>query len=149
MHGGKAAECSVILDGDMACQRCIIDEDDMVADLAIMRDMGAGEEKTMAPHAGYMTAAFGAAIHGDMLAHGVVRANDKPALLAAIFLVLRRSAQHREGVDFAAVSDLGPAGYDGMRVDRNPAAKRYIGSYDGEGADLDPGPKFRIRINRR
>jgi hypothetical protein len=101
----------------------------------------------MAAHARDMAAAFGAAIHGHMFANRVVSPDDKPAFLAAVFLVLRRSSQHREGVDFAAVSDFGPPCYDGMRVDLNPVAERHIGPYDCEGAYLGPGPKFRIRIN--
>jgi hypothetical protein len=114
-----------------------------------MSHMGAGEEKAMAAHASDMAAAFGAPIHGHMLANRVVRPDDEPAVLTAVFLILRRSAQHCEGVDFGAVSDLGPPGYDGVRVDLDAIAKRHIGSYDGEGADLDAGPKFRIRIDRR
>jgi hypothetical protein len=149
MDGGKTAECRMILDSDMACERCVINEDDVVADLAIMRDMGAGEEKTMAPHAGYMTAAFGAAIHGDMLTNRVVTANHKPALLASILPILRRSAKDREGVNFAAVSNFGPPADDRMRVNLNRCTKRHIGPYDGEGADLGPAPKLRIGIDRR
>jgi hypothetical protein len=148
MHGGEAAEGRVILEGDMTCERCIVDEDDMIADLAVMRDMGAGEEKTIIANACDMATAFGAAIHGHMLADRVMRANDKPALLAAIFLILGRAAQHREGMDFAALSDLGPPGYDGMRVDLDTIAKRHLRSYDGERANLDASPELRIPINR-
>ena len=102
MHRRKPAENGVVLHRDVARERRIVDEEDMIAELAVVRHMRAGEEQAVAAHARDMAAALGAAVHGDVLADRGVRPDDQPAFLAAVLHVLRLAADHREGMDFAS-----------------------------------------------
>ena len=44
MHGAQAAENGVVADRDVARKRRVVDENDVVADLAVMGDMGADHQ---------------------------------------------------------------------------------------------------------
>lgn len=71
------------------------------------------------------------------------------ALLAAIFFVLRRAAEHGERVDFATLADFGIASDDGVRMYLDAIAKGDIGADDRKGANLDAAAQFCVRIDRR
>ena len=78
-----------------------------------------------------------------------MRPDDQPAFLAAVLHVLRLAAHHREGMDFAALADLGNAGDDGVRMDLDAVAEGDVGADDRKRADFDAAAQFRARIDRR
>ena len=75
MHAGKAAERHIIVNAHMAGQRGMIGEHRVVADPAVMGDMRRGHDPVMVADHGLAAAARGAAIDGDIFAHGIVRAD--------------------------------------------------------------------------
>ena len=149
MHSGKAAENGVILNRDVTRKRRVVDQDDVIADLAIVRYMSAGKKEAVAAHARDVAATLGAAIHRDVLAHGRVRADREPAFLTAVFLVLRRPAKDREWMDLAGLADFRFAGNDGMRVHLDARPDRDLGPDHRKRANLDASPKLCIRVYRR
>jgi len=133
----------------MARERSVVDQDHVIADLAIVRHVSAGEKEAVAADARDMPPAFRAAIHGHMLASGGVWAYDQPAFLAPVFLILGRTAEHCEGMNFASLADFGIAGDDGVRMYFDSITEGDIRADDRKRADFDPCPKFRVRVNCR
>ena len=149
MHSGKPAENGVILNRDVARERCVVDEDDMITDLAIVRHVSAGKKEAVAADAGDMAATLSAAIHRHVFSDGRMRADDQPAFLAAIFHILGRAADHGEGVNLALLADFSFAGNDGVRVHLDTVPERNLGPDHRKRANLDAGSKVCIGVNRR
>ena len=96
-----------------------------------------------------MAAAFGAAIHGDVLTNGREWADNQFAAFAPVFHILRRAADDREGVDFAALSDLGPACDNGVGVDLRVLAERDVRADDRERPNLHAIFQYRPPVYSR
>ena len=79
-------------DRDVAAQGRGIGQDDVVADDAIVRDMGVGHDQRVAANAGQSAALDGAAVDGDKLANLVVVADLEARRFAGVGDVLRRHA---------------------------------------------------------
>src|SRR5262249_42090053 len=92
MHGRQSAEDGEIADRHVARKRCIVGHDDVVADPAIVCDMGAHHEETAVADPRQHAAAGGAGIHRDVLAHGIAPADLQAGSLTLIFQVLRLMA---------------------------------------------------------
>ena len=92
MHPREAADDRFVAHLDMTRKRHVVDEDDAVADAAVMGDVDAGHEQAVIADAGDAAATFGAGIHGDMLADAVARADHQPRALAPDVEVLRHLA---------------------------------------------------------
>src|ERR1700730_4444835 len=93
-----------------------------------------------------VTAAFSAAVHRHVLTHGCERAHDKLACFAPVLLILRRSAKHGEGMNFAAFADLRAARDYGVRMDLDGFSERYVTPYNRKSADLDPFSDLRFVV---
>src|SRR5260221_7553984 len=116
MDGGKAADDREIGDHDVAGERRVVDHDDIVADLAVMRDMGADHEQAAVADPRHHAAARRAGIHRHVLADDVVAADDERGFLAVVFEILRLVADRREGED------------PGIGADRRSAGDNALGS---------------------
>src|SRR6266849_4901924 len=75
MNRTKRAHRGPFFHDDMASQSCGIRQNDVVADYAIMSDMGVGHDERVIADAGQASAFCGAAIDGDKFADGVVVAD--------------------------------------------------------------------------
>ena len=96
MRGGAAAENGEIADLAMAGQHHVVGEDDALADAAIMRDMGVGEEHASAGRRSFREPP--PAVPGFIVTPSRMRQSspiDKANRLAAIFEVLRLDARSR------------------------------------------------------
>jgi hypothetical protein len=60
MHGAQAAEYGVVTDADMTGQCGVVDQDDMIADTAIVGNVRADHEETVGADLCQHAAAFGA-----------------------------------------------------------------------------------------
>ncbi len=89
VYGTERANHSPFFDDDMAAQSCSIGEDDVVADYAVMGNVGVGHDQSMAADARQASALGGAAIDGNELADNVVVADLEARGLAFIAQVLR------------------------------------------------------------
>ena len=75
MHGGAAAQNGEIADLAMAGQHHVVGENDALADAAIMRDVGVGQEHRPRPDDRFRAAARGAGIHRHAFANDAVLAD--------------------------------------------------------------------------
>src|SRR5690348_5079614 len=103
----KRANHSPFFDDYMAAQSCSIGQDDVVADHAVMGNVGVGHDQGMAPNARQASAPCGAAIDGNELADNVVVPNLQTRGFAFVAQVLRRHSDRRERKKSVASSDSG------------------------------------------
>ena len=89
----------------MAGQGRVVRHDDMVADLAVMRDVSAHHEQAAVANAGHHAAAFGAGIHRHVFADRVMAADHETRFLAAVFQILGLEADRGEGEDARLFAD--------------------------------------------
>ena len=109
MHRRQAAKYGVVADTHVSAERRIIDEDNVVADQAIVRHMGTNHEQTVAARPRYHAAAFGARVHRHVLADHGVRPDDQFGILSVVFEILWRQADRSERINDAVGADLGAA----------------------------------------
>ena len=106
VHRAQRADRGPILDDDMAAQGGGVGHDYMIADGAIVSDVGVGHEEIVTADAGEASAFDGAAIDGDELANEVVVADFEARGFAVVADILRREADGRKrkeaimGADF-------------------------------------------------
>src|SRR5207302_6573917 len=115
VHRREAAQEGIILDDHMAGQSRVVRHDDMVANLAIMCDVGADHEQPVLANAGHHAAAFGAGIHRHVFADRVVTADHETRFLAAVFQILGLEADRGEGEDARLFADRCAPVDDDMR----------------------------------
>ena len=116
VDGAKSAEKRVIANADMAADRCAVRQNHAIADLTVMRHMGADHEESVGADTGKAAAGDGAAMHCDMLANDIVGADNKTGSLALAARMLRRAAENGERMDACARADFGVALDDGVAL---------------------------------
>ena len=121
----------------MAAERRVVDENDVVADLAVMRDMGANHQETMIADSGDHTAALGAGVDGHMLADRIVMADLERRGFTLVFQILRLEADRGEREDSRPLADRRAPIDDDMRLKTDPGAEHDILADHAIGADLD------------
>ena len=94
----------------MTADHRIVGEGYIVADIAVVSDMGTDHEKAAVADACYAAAFLGAGIHGDAFAQLAAGADDEAGRTAAIVHRLRRRAERREGIDDGVLAECGNAG---------------------------------------
>ena len=157
MEGGVATDRGAIADMDMPSEEHGIGHGDVVAELAVMRHMGAHHEQVAVAKPRGPTTRGGTAMDGHLLADVVAVADLAPRLLAAVLAVLRGAADRRERVEHVVGAEAGVAldhhmvpqdraRADGdLRPDHAPWADDGIvrdlrgGVDDGGGVDLGHG----------
>src|SRR5260370_33701014 len=75
VHRTKRAHRGPFFHDDVASQSCGVGENHVVADYAVMSDMGVGHDERVIADSGQAAAFCGAAIDGDKFADGVVVAD--------------------------------------------------------------------------
>ena len=89
VHRAKRAHRGPLFDDYVASQRCGVGQNDVVADRAVVGNVGVGHDQRMIADAGQASALSGAAIDGDELAYGVVVADFEARWFVLIAQVLR------------------------------------------------------------
>ena len=105
MDTRETADGRVIPHGDVTGEAREIDDDDMVADDAVVGDVARGHDQAMAPHEGVVALASGP-MDGDVLAdRGIVADGHPHGKAVAVLEVLRHPPDDRAVVDAAARAD--------------------------------------------
>src|SRR5579883_2800821 len=125
----EPAQNGMVADDDMAAERGVVGHDDVIAHGAVMGDMDSDHEETAIADARHHSAAFGAGIHGHVLANGVVATDDEPRRLARIFEVLRRMPDRRERKNPGSGADRSAPGDDDMRMEGDAVLELDLAAY--------------------
>src|SRR5215203_1154368 len=137
VHGGEGADGGVIVDLDVAGVGRVVGEDDAVAHLAVMGDVGIGHEQAVAAHAGDAAPLGGAAVDGAELPKVIAVADLQPDFLALELQVLGIEADGRLGIDPVLPADPGRSPDLGRGPDLRAVADRDAGADHRQGSDLD------------
>ena len=137
----------MVADGDVARERGVVDENDVVADLTVMGDVRSHHQQAVRADTRDKTTSRGAGIDGHVLADDGVRSDVEAALLAVIFLVLRDVTDGGEGKHLAGVADRRPAGDRDMRMQHDAVAELHLRSDNAERPDLDIGAEVSVRVD--
>src|SRR5690606_794533 len=109
----------------------------VVADHAVVRDVGVGQQPVVIADPGRAAAARGPAVDGDEFAHGVARADHQLDRLPRVLLVLRLTADRRVPDDAVVGADPGRAMDRAMRADLGVGADFDIRADVAEGPHPD------------
>ena len=115
---------AIIIDANMPPQGGGIGQDDVVADDAVVGDVGIGHEQIVVADAGNAASPLGAAIDGNTLAKDIVVADHQPSFLPAVAQVLWRVAKGGERKNLVALANGRPAIDHRMRSD-NASRNRW------------------------
>ena len=127
----------MLADRYMAAEGGVVDHDHMVAEDAVMGDMGADHQEASLADGGHSAPARRAPVYRHMLANDAVGADRHRCRLAPIAQILRRPADRGEGLDFRAGADPGPADDHRVRMDHDAVLEDGLGSDDRERSDAD------------
>src|SRR5262249_6874524 len=120
-----------------------VGQDHIVADVAVVADMGADHEKPAIADASGAAAVLGPKIHGHVLADIATGTDLEPGRSAAVLDRLRRRAERSERIDLGARTDRGVAGYVHMGTERAPLADGDVRTDHAIGADRHLRPDRR------
>src|SRR5687768_4923819 len=123
MHAGIGSDICTVGDLDMAGQRCGVGHDDLVSELAIVRDVSLSHKQIFVTYTGHATAARGAAMDRNEFANMILFPNLGAGRLATVFQVLWCKADGYERKDPRIVADLSIAIYNDMRFEPDIAAE--------------------------
>ena len=126
MDRHKTTDGGVVADGDMACQRRVVGQYHHFSDPAVMGNMRVCHQKRFLSHLCKATAGFRAAVNGDELPDGYVRANSYTAFFSAELQILGDGADGRELKNPASGTDVHLRIDDHMGADKGPLADGHI-----------------------
>ncbi len=133
----------------MAAQGGVVGHDDVIADDAIMGDVGADHEQAIVADTGFHAVALGARVHGDVFADLVAGADDQNRLLALIFQVLRPRSDRGKRKDRGFRPDRRPAINDHMGMELNAIAQADLRADHAIGADAHFVAQCSLRRDNR
>lgn len=84
MNRAVSAQKGDIANMNMSANSGAVRKDDLVADSAVMRDMGACHKKSVVAHARHAAAGDGAPMHGDVLSDDIVTTDHEPGRLTLV-----------------------------------------------------------------
>ena len=128
MNGGQAANIDIVADLAVTAKRRAIGEGGVVADDAVMGDMGVGKEIAVVADRRLATAGIGADMHGHAFADRAVVADDQCGAAALVLGVLRRRAQCRHRIDLGRGANGGRAHHRDMADQLDTVADHRIGA---------------------
>ena len=137
MHRDLTAEKYMIADAHVAAEHDVVGKGDVIAQLAIVTDVGSDHEKTAFADTGYSAAVFGPRVHGHAFAQFAARPYHQPRGAAAIMDRLRRRSERHERIDDGPLADRGDAADAHMGDETHAAAKLDIGSDQAIRPDLN------------
>ena len=147
VNAAAAAENGVIAYLAMAGEHDVIGEDNVVADLAVMRHMRVGEEGAFVADDCLQAAGLGAGVHGDALADQAVVADGEDGTLTVIFEILRLVADGGEGEDAAARANRRAPGDDSVRDQFDALAQSNLRADMAKRPDAHAGGQLRAVLD--
>ena len=137
MHADESSQYGVIADDDVAGELCIVRKRRVVADDAIVRDMGVRQQPVAVADRRRATVQHGAGVNGHELADDVVVPDLGRSGFAAVFAVLRNLADRSELEDAIAAADARAARNHDVARDRRSGADFHFGADHRERTDLN------------
>ena len=135
-----AAEEHPVANLHMPAKGRVISKDDVVADPAIMGDMGADHEEAIIADARDAAALNRTDIHRDVLRDDIVPANFERCVFALIAEMLWRPADRRERLNTCLSANGRSARNDHVRFQRHLIAKRHFRPNLTIGPNFNPSP---------
>jgi hypothetical protein len=137
----------VVFYGDVAGEGGAVDENIVVAELAVVADVRVRHDEIVAAEPRGAAAFYRAAIHRGKFAKGVVVADFDSYALPGEGEVLRIAADNREGVHAIILAEARRALHDGVMIEDAAIAKLDFVANDGVGADANIRANARPRRN--
>jgi hypothetical protein len=97
-------------DADVTAEHCVVRKSDVIANIAVMPDVGTDHKEATFADPCDPSAGFSAYIHGNAFAYLAVCADSKSGRLAAIVNRLRRRAERGEWINDGPLADRRCAG---------------------------------------
>src|SRR5262245_65037774 len=145
---GPTPDDRPVLHRDVAGELDDVREDDVIAKVAVVRDVRVRHQQAAPSHPRGGPRLCGEIERGVFADLGAV-ADVEIRSLARILEVLGRRAEHRAVVQPAALADPGPPGDERMASDSSAIADRDVGPDHGAGTDLDAIAEMRGGVHER
>jgi hypothetical protein len=135
-----AADEGAAADADVTAEHGVVRKGDVIANVAIMRDMGTNHKDATFADPCNPAAGFGADIHGNAFAYLAARADNELGRLAAIVDRLWRRAERRKRIDDGPFADRRYAGDVNLPDEADAVFQLDVGTDYTIRADLDAVP---------
>uniref|UniRef100_A0A1I8ADR0 Ald_Xan_dh_C2 domain-containing protein n=1 Tax=Steinernema glaseri TaxID=37863 RepID=A0A1I8ADR0_9BILA len=107
VHQGKPGQYRPVAHMHMPGQRGVVDQDAVVADHAVVPDMGIGHDQVVITQGGFATVLHGATVNGHAFADHVVVADHQARRFTLVLEVRGVFADRGELVDAVVLADAG------------------------------------------
>ena len=130
MDSAATAKHHVVPQLDMSGQGRRLPDNYVVANHAVMRDMGSDHDQASRTHPGQTAAAIGADMDRDVLPNDRVFSDFQLAVLAGVFQILRNLADHRTRKDPHPRTESGATGDMDMRTYLDAGLQLHLAADD-------------------
>src|SRR5208282_295481 len=131
----KGADRGVVLDDDVPGKLRSVDQDDAIADDAVVADVRVGHDQAVAADAGHASTLDRAAMHRAEFAKLVCIAHFELDALAGVGQVLRVAADDRKGMEVVVAAERRWTFHDRVRFEDAAIAQLDLVADDGAGPD--------------
>src|SRR5690606_28031187 len=131
---------------DMPAQHGIVSHGDIVANVAVMRDMGLHHEQAIVADGGLAAARVRAAMHRHAFADDVAAADLQRRASALVLEVLRRAAKHGIRVDLGSGAETRAVKNRHMADELAIIPQNHIRRYVAERSDTHTAAKLRALV---
>ena len=147
VNARKGAERRVIFYDDVTGKRSAVCEYDVIAYVAIVRDVRLRHEEIIGADLSNIAAAFGPAMQSRELTKRVALARAQPAPLAAILQIMRHLSSRYEWEKDRAAPEFRRAFDDAMARHAHIVVQYHVVAYDRVRSNGDIAPKLGIRAD--
>src|SRR5215510_1431410 len=147
MNRCKPADNDAIADPDMSTKGCVVGQDHMTADHAVVGDVAPDHEQAVIADDGPQPACRGAWVHRHILTDGVVLADDQLRRFAGVFQILRRRTNGSERINYGSCANPRAAINNDVGFQDDRITQHNGRPDDGVGADPNAAADLGPRIN--
>ena len=147
VHQRKTAEYGMTMELHMSRQGSAVRHDDMIANDAIVRDMGIGHKQVVAAYLGDALVLLGAAMQGRKLANRIAVAYFEPSDFVGVLFVLWVFTNGRKLINPVLLADSSRTFYDDMGTDYCPRSYLYASPDKTIRTNLNIALDFSAAIN--
>ena len=138
MHRAQTAKPDIVPHGDVTGQGDIVSHDNIIADMIVMRDVRANHDKAIVPNRRETAKLRHAGMRRRMFAEYALLPHDQPGFRRGLKADnLGHPAQYCVGVQCAACTEFGVAGYNGMRHENRTVPDLRVRTDMAERSDGD------------
>src|SRR5690606_12005172 len=137
MHGSQTAQNGPVANMHVAAQLDAVGDNRVIADLAIVSNVGVGHDPVVIAHTGHAHILHRTGIDGDVFTNHIAIADFQASRFTSVLLVLRHAADGAETVEMVVATNRGHAIYHAVRAHFGARPYRDIGPNDAVRPDLD------------